>query len=236
MDFPNPAPTRVDRIPCHVPGVGSRLGRAAEYRLDSDRMIAIFAALGAHVALAFLMMQPQPPSTARDDVAMEVIFIEHVPPVIDSPVLEASQLGARAPGTPTTRPGRTTELVPRIVQATAGPAARSASSIPHTTADDRWDVPARQVLSPGMSFHDNPLERPLALQPPASGRFRMRAERSPAAIVQGVARLVGLWPPGYTDDPCPQISRNVELLAQSTDPASRRQLHADLELERRYCR
>lgn len=235
MDLSNPARARVDRIPGHVPGVGSRLGRAAQYRLDSDRMIALFAALGAHVALAFLMMQSQPPSTARDDVALDVIFIEHLPPGIDDPVLEARHQGGRA-GTPIPRPGRTTGLVPRTAQAPAGPAVRAGSSIPHTTADDRWDVPARQVLSPGMSFHDDPLERPLALQPPASGRFRMRPERSPAAMVQGVARLVGLWPPGYTADPCPQISRNVELLAQSTDPASRRQLHADLELERRHCR
>jgi hypothetical protein len=236
MDFSNTVPDRVDRFRCHVPGVGSKLGRAGEGRFDADRAFALVAALGAHVALALMMMQPHPSSTSRDDVAFDVIFIERVPPAIESPVSEERKLVARSPGTATMRRGMTAEMVPRTTQGPAEPATTAASSIPETTADDRWDIPAKPVLPSGMSFHDNPLERPLALQPPVSERFRMRPERSPAAMVQGVARLVGLWPPGYTDDPCPQISRNVELLAQSTDPASRRQLSADLELERRYCR
>ena len=36
-------------------------------------------------------------------------------------------------------------------------------------------------------------------------RFRMRRQVSPEDVVRGFAQLVGLWPPGYTDSPCPAI-------------------------------
>lgn len=193
-------------------------------------------ALGVHVAFVLVMMQPPKPFTARDEAAFDVFFIERAPPAIDSAVSEATDQVVRAPATATTRTGLTVEAVPRTMEARAAPATAPTSSIPETTDDDRWDTPARPGPPPDMSFHDNPLERPMAIAPPAPERFRMRRQRSPEAVVKGVAQLVGLWPPGYTDDSCPQISRNVEMLSQAGDAASRRQLHADLEIERRYCR
>lgn len=237
MDFGTAVLARVGRFPRQGSRGGSRQRSAGADRFDSERTAAMVAALGVHVAFALLMMQPPKPFTARDEAAFDVVFIERIPPpAIDSVVSEASDQVVRAPATATTRTGLTVEVVPRTTEARAAPATAPTSSIPETTDDDRWDIPARPGPTPGMEFHDNPLERPMAVAPPAPERFRMRSQRSPGAVVKGVAQLVGLWPPGYTDDPCPQISRNVELLSQAGDAASRRQLHADLEIERRYCR
>lgn len=41
-------------------------------------------------------------------------------------------------------------------------------------------------------------------------RFRMRRSVTPEDVVRGFAQLVGLWPPGYTDSPCPAIRGLIE--------------------------
>lgn len=237
MDFGSAVLARVGRFPRQ----GSRVSPCQRSYpadvFDSDRAAAMVAVLGVHAAFAFMLMQSPEPFTASSQAAFDVVFIERIPPpAVDSAVSEAGDRVARGPAAAPRRPGLTMEVVPRTTDEQTMPAAAPGSSIPETTDDDRWDIPARPGPTPGMEFHDNPLERPMAVAPPAPERFRMRRQRSPEAVVKGVAQLVGLWPPGYTDDPCPQISRNVEMLSQTSDKASRRHLQADIELERRYCR
>lgn len=52
-------------------------------------------------------------------------------------------------------------------------------------------------------------------------RFRMRRQITPKDVVRGFAQLVGLWPPGYTDSPCPAIRG---LIATTPEVPSPREL------------
>lgn len=206
---------------------------------DFDRAAAMVVVVAMHVAFALMLMQPQKPSPASGNGALKVVFIEwRPPPAVEQASLEPTPTVRSSPAMST--PGATglvAEMVTRSTQAPATAASGPTSPIPATDADDRWDMPVR-LLPTGGEFRRNPLERPPAelLAVPAPKRFRMREERTPEDVVKGVAQLVGLWPPGYTTDPCPAISRSVSMLSQSSDAASRRQLEIDLDRERRYCR
>lgn len=205
-----------------------------------DRAFAMAAVVAAHVVFAFMLMQPQGPSSARRDRALEVVFIQWLPPpVIDHDSVEPSRAVKTNPATP-----KSTGIVMEVVKHTAPEPASTAAvheaptPIPMTQADDRWDVLPRPRPSPDDEFHRNPLERPppdlTALPTPT--RFRMRKERAPEDVVKGIAQFVGLWPPGYTTDPCPALRRSVSSLSQERDAASRRQLEIELDRERRHCR
>jgi hypothetical protein len=74
----------------------------------------------------------------------------------------------------------------------------------------------------------------LAMNEP--GRFRMRKEISGKDVIEGAAQLLGLWPPGYTTDPCPRIRRNIEGLKSDTRPASRDLLTEELRRQQAFCR
>jgi hypothetical protein len=198
------------------------------------------AAVAAHVMFALMLMQPQEPSPASGDGALQVIFIEWRPPPaveqasVEPPPTVKSNLATAA----STSTGIVMEVVTRPTQTPAVAAPGPAPPIPATDADDRWQFPARPRPTTDGEFRRNPLERPSAdlLAVPAPERFRMRKERTPEDVLKGVAQLAGLWPPGYTTDPCPEIGRNVSTLSQSSDAASRRQLEVDLERERNNCR
>jgi len=73
------------------------------------------------------------------------------------------------------------------------------------------------------------------MRPPPE-RFRAKSLITVQQIVRDFGRLAGLWPPGYTDDPCPAIRRAAES-ASAADPTDReRQLIADAVLVRqRFC-
>ena len=36
-------------------------------------------------------------------------------------------------------------------------------------------------------------------------------------VIEGTAQAIGLWPPGYTTDPCPRIRRNIANLGTGGD-------------------
>lgn len=67
-------------------------------------------------------------------------------------------------------------------------------------------------------------------------RFRMRAPVTARQIVRDFGKLVGLWPPGYTDDPCPAIRRLAESGPSTYRSEGERQQIADAILVRqRFC-
>jgi len=73
---------------------------------------------------------------------------------------------------------------------------------------------------------------------PAPERFKVRAKITTELIVREFGRLAGLWPPGYTDDPCPGINRTLEE-GKSIGVASEaeRRLLADAAMvHQRFCR
>ena len=84
------------------------------------------------------------------------------------------------------------------------------------------------------AFPDAMPPNPLGPIPPE--RFRMRVQRSPRDVVRGIAKFLGFWPPGYTDDPCGGLERSIELLGRSNDEASRKLLFDALVAKERHCR
>lgn len=67
-------------------------------------------------------------------------------------------------------------------------------------------------------------------------RIRMRRQISGKDVIEGAAQLVGLWPEGYTTDPCPRIGRNVGDLMTDGRPAGRRALDEELRRQRAACK
>ncbi|PBS12044.1 hypothetical protein CMZ82_11365 [Lysobacteraceae bacterium NML93-0792] len=68
-------------------------------------------------------------------------------------------------------------------------------------------------------------------------RFRMRRQVTPEDVVRGFAQLVGLWPPGYTDSPCPTLQRTIHDLAGSSALTDREHLLLQdaVAARSRYC-
>ena len=67
-------------------------------------------------------------------------------------------------------------------------------------------------------------------------RFRMRKQISGKDVIEGTAQFLGLWPPGYTTDPCPKIKRNIGGLMSDTRPVARELLNEELRRQQAYCR
>lgn len=86
-----------------------------------------------------------------------------------------------------------------------------------------------QLRRPDDSFAD-----PTATSEPE--RFRMRRQVSGEDVVEGAAQLLGLWPEGYTTDPCPRIKRNIGNLMTDARPEGRRALEEELRRQRAACR
>ena len=66
--------------------------------------------------------------------------------------------------------------------------------------------------------------------------FRMRDPITPEDVVKGTAQLLGLWPPGYTTDPCPEIQESIEGLMTDTSASGRRLLDIELRLQQDHCK
>ncbi|MFP5373524.1 MAG: hypothetical protein ACLGHW_01295 [Gammaproteobacteria bacterium] len=204
-----------------------------------DALAAAAAALVAHAAFALMLIRaPETRPPAGDRYPLEVVFIQWLPPPGQPTDRSPSPV---APGPTRPAPG-TGKLV--VQEATSRPQVSAAAvqappaPVHATDADDRWHSPARLQPRPGEDFHRDPFQRPPAdpLAAPEPSRFRLRRDRTPEDVVKGVAQFVGLWPPGYTTDPCPALRRSVSSLSQESDAASRRQLEMELDRERRHCR
>ncbi|NYZ62686.1 hypothetical protein [Luteimonas deserti] len=68
------------------------------------------------------------------------------------------------------------------------------------------------------------------------GRFRMRRQVTPEDVLRGFARLVGLWPPGYTASPCPALRRLVETTPDAPSPRELALLQDAVLARERFCR
>jgi len=73
---------------------------------------------------------------------------------------------------------------------------------------------------------------PIQMGPPE--RFRMRRQLSPADIVRIISMGL-LWPPGYTDDPCPGLEKAVQMLTGASTPRQQRILEDAVKQQDRYC-
>ncbi|MET0329747.1 MAG: hypothetical protein ABW163_13410 [Luteimonas sp.] len=66
-----------------------------------------------------------------------------------------------------------------------------------------------------------PWERAASRPEAAPERFRMRRQITPADVVRGFSQLIGLWPPGYTESPCPALRRTIDNLSQAPSLSTR---------------
>lgn len=59
---------------------------------------------------------------------------------------------------------------------------------------------------------------------PRPARFRIRAQMTPEQIVQGVAQLLGNWPPGYMVDPCRLGQQDMDYFQNAVEEMDRQLL------------
>jgi len=79
-----------------------------------------------------------------------------------------------------------------------------------------------------------PWERSSPIRGIPPERFKMKRSVTVEDVIRDVSRFLGLWPPGYTDDPCPDIQRKLNSL--SGDPSANPDMVRDLLMVRaRYC-
>lgn len=66
-------------------------------------------------------------------------------------------------------------------------------------------------------------------------RIPMRKPLTGKDVIEGAAQILGFWPPGYTTDPCPRISRNIDELKTDGSAAGRERLKQEMARQARYC-
>lgn len=66
--------------------------------------------------------------------------------------------------------------------------------------------------------------------------FRMRPQMSPQQIIAGVAQFLGLWPPGYTDDPCGLGKQDLQYFQDAVDERDRQALRDAIHQVSANCR
>lgn len=66
--------------------------------------------------------------------------------------------------------------------------------------------------------------------------FRMRPQMSPQQIIAGVAQFLGLWPPGYTDDPCGLGKQDLQYFQDAVDERDRQALRDAIHQVSASCR
>jgi len=91
------------------------------------------------------------------------------------------------------------------------------------------------IPSPALEFVTRlPWERNSPIREIPPERFKMKRSVTVENVIRDVSRFLGLWPPGYTDDPCPDIQRKLNSL--SGDPSANPEMARDLLMVRaRYC-
>ena len=197
-----------------------------------ERLVAGVASIAVTASMgALLLRAPQfRDADARADAAFEVVFVERAPAPEPAPRSRAHRRSTAARRLP-------------VVAATgaAGPEApaNAASTPPQgalRVADDAWAMPGR-TQAPVFRSGDERLVRP---PPPRLEahvdrlHVRMRTPITVEKILEEAGKTLGLWPPGYTDDPCPGIGRLADYY-RAHPPARNDLFQEALDLEDR-CR
>lgn len=171
--------------------------------------IALGATVLVHAGIAWWLLglrQTPPPRAAS---AFEVTWIERPAPAVQPrpavPAAAQPPVGRPLPAPTPARSLQAVELDAPPIQA-PGPLPDTASLLEQAGA---W---AREQ-SPAADFSRDPLRHRPA--PSADGRFAMRRSITPADIAHGIGQLFG--GAGYTQDPCPQIRRNIADLGTGGD-------------------
>ncbi|MCD9097876.1 hypothetical protein LU699_13965 [Luteimonas fraxinea] len=196
----------------------SRRGRGATRLFASDTFARIASAgLTVLFGIAVLYWLPAHDARVPDKfaVAIEVVFLTPppLPSATPAPRHAPAIADARAP-------------TPRRATAPSRTASESSTDTTHTSPETatRLDYGALLGDAAPVAFAERLPGQRDAWRTPFEARperFRRRRQITPEDVVRGFAQLVGLWPPGYTDSPCPAIRG---LIATTPDVASPREL------------
>ncbi|MDR6991738.1 hypothetical protein [Luteimonas sp. 3794] len=175
--------------------------------------IALGATVLVHAGIAWWLMGLRHAAPEREDAALAVTFIERPPPAIPPDPLPPAPARAATTDTPPPSPRVRTPRSALQAVDVASPPDNAQAPVPTATAllEQAGDWARQQA--PAADFAHDPLQhRP---PPAADGRFAMRGPITPADIAKGIGQLFG--GPGYTQDPCPQIRRNIGNLGTGGD-------------------
>ncbi|MCD9007726.1 hypothetical protein LDO31_16090 [Luteimonas sp. XNQY3] len=171
--------------------------------------IALGATVLVHAGIAWWLLGLRQTALSRETDALVVTWIDRPELLID--------IAVPAP----TPPVRATAAMPpparahSVLQAVDVETPSAAADAPLPTAaallEQAGDWARQQV--PAVEFSHDPLRR--RAQPIADGRFAMRRSITPADVARGIGQLFG--GAGYTQDPCPQIRRNIANLGTGGD-------------------
>jgi type IV secretory pathway VirB10-like protein len=179
--------------------------------------IALAATVLVHVGIACWLLALRQTVPDRETDALTVTWIERPVPV-------------PPPSNPPPAPVRATSGIAAPPPAHAPRSSTlQAVEVASTSIDDTAQLPtATALLEQAADFAHDPLRR---RPPPTSdGRFAMRRSLSPEDIAKGIGQLFG--GAGYTQDPCPQIRRNIANLGTGGDAELTRE---ELRRLQQYC-
>jgi len=193
---------------------------------------AALVVIAVHVAIALWLLQPRQyrPTDNGVRTSLRWLLPRPVPP--------------RPPATAARQPARSSQFPPSRVR--QSPSQPSPSSIEQATASPsqpRLDLSIPDTAPGGAApnadtFAHQPFRR-LNNDPAfrhAPRYFRLKPQMSPRQMIQGVARNLGFWPPGYEIDPC-SLSRNeVNHLQNAVSEGDRATLRSALLQESARCR
>lgn len=179
--------------------------------------------------------------TISEENGLRIQYVEsvqrtttHAPSVLDNqPALAATRSDlpeARNDLAETTR--EDSKPVQAVVMASA-PGAPASSNGP-LVLELGWTDNTKREPDYRRNILDDRIPASVAMSEP--DRFRMRKQISGKDVIEGTAQLLGLWPPGYTTDPCPKIKRNIGGLMSDSRPAARELLNEELRRQQTYCR
>ncbi len=198
-------------------------------RTGCEPCLAVAAVLLLHWGLFKLLMSAGLGATAShaDGVAfLRASFVEREPRLPP-----ASPAGHEAPDSRASRRPRASRVLldngrPAPTHAAGGARPLSNEPLNLTLADRHTPDFSRRPL-----VGDTRLDRFAA--PPE--RIPMRKPLTGKDVIEGAAQVLGLWPPGYTTDPCPRIRRNIDEFKTDGSADGRARLSDELSRQARYC-
>lgn len=174
--------------------------------------IALAATVLVHIGIACWLLALRQTVPDRETDALTVTWIERPVPVLPPPNPPPAAVRATS-GTATPPPARAPRSSALQAVEVESPSIDDTAPLPTATAllEQAGDWARQQA--PAADFAHDPLRR---RPPPTSdGRFAMRRSLSPEDIAKGIGQLFG--GAGYTQDPCPQIRRNIANLGTGGD-------------------
>jgi hypothetical protein len=190
-------------------------------------IVALLASVAGTALIAALFSRPLAfvRSTGGEDTVVEIVFLDAVKPPPPGRKHVARNVATRA------------DSPKRSVPQPARPDAADGPVLPLVSqqaglsvADDAWMVPGQRTLF--LSSEDRLARRSRPDFEARASRLhvRMKAPITVESVLREAGKALGFWPPGYTDDPCPGISRLADHY-RANPPANMGLLEDALDLE-----